>query len=146
MADHPVGAATAGILLFVIGLGIGGGAIEIDRRGREQFPGWLAAPGTIVAASSASSSPSGRPLIAFTTATGDRVSFTARAGAMPQGRTGDTVPVLYPPDEPTAAIVDPRQRRWMRDALLAGASLILMALGAYVAWYARNRDLRSTTR
>ena len=144
MADHPVGAAFAGVVLFVVGLGIGGGALEMNRRERQQFSGWIHTQGTVVPLpGAADTAASGHgPLVAFTTAAGERVSFTAASGAAGKRQSG-TVPVLYPAGQPMAAIVDPRGRRWTRNAGLTVASLFLMILGAYVAWYARQWDARA---
>ena len=69
------------------------------------------------------------------TASGDRVSFTAKPGDSPR-YINDTVAVLYHPDHPQDAVIDARARRWTRNALAAGAALLLLVLGGYVAWYA----------
>src|SRR5947209_2205285 len=121
MADHPVGAAFAGVVLFVVGLGIGGGALEMNRRERQQFSGWSHTQGTVVRLPGAAGTAAfgHGPLVAFTTAAGERVSFTAAPGAA--GRQSGTVAVLYPAGQPTAAIVDPRRRRWTRNAGLTAA-------------------------
>ena len=133
MADHPVAAAYAGVLLFVIGLGIGGGTLEMHRRQTERMAGWAHAGGTVVDVVH------GRPLIAFSLPSGDRVSFTAVAAPQREYSISESVPVLYRPDNPTDAAIDPLSARLLRNSIAAGASMVLMALGAYVAWYARRR-------
>jgi hypothetical protein len=49
------------------------------------------------------------------------------------------VPLVYDAARPMDAQIDPRAARWTRNAVAGGASVLLMAVGAYVAWYARNR-------
>ena len=143
MADHPIGAAYAGVFLFIIGLAIGVGSLEINRRERERLQGWLRADGTVVALLAGANGT--RPQIAFNAANGERVSFTLVQSGGRQYVVGERVPVLYRPEEPGDARLDPRTARWTRNALAAGASLILMALGGYVAWYARQWDARHPT-
>jgi hypothetical protein len=140
MGDHPVGAATAGVLVFAVGLVVGGGTLELNRRERDQVQDWVRTDGAVTAVFGAGSS--GHALVSFTDASGDRINFTVRPGMMHRLAPGQTVAILYPPFKPTAAVIDPRATRWSRNALLAAASLILMTLGAYVAWYARTWDAR----
>jgi hypothetical protein len=143
MADHPLGAAYAGVFLFIVGLAIGLGSLEINRRERDRLQGWLRADGTVVALLAGANGT--RPQVAFNAATGERVSFTLQHAAGRQYVVGERLPVLYRAQQPEEARLDPRTARWTRNALAAGASLILMALGAYVAWYARQWDARRQT-
>ena len=85
---------------------------------------------------------SSRALVSFRTASGDRINFTARPGLGNRLSTGNTVSVLYPPFQPTSAIVDSHPARWTWNAIYVTAALVLMGLGGYVAWYARQQDLR----
>jgi hypothetical protein len=143
LSDHPVAAAYAGVLLFIIGVAIGVGALEINRRERDRLEGWLRADGTVVALLAGANGT--RPQVAFSAANGERVSFTL---VQPSGRQyviGERLPVLYRPEQPADARLDSRTTRWTRNALAAGASLILMTLGGYVAWYARQWDARRQT-
>ncbi len=128
----------AGVLLFVVGLVVGGGTLEMNRREREQVQDWVRTDGAVAAVFGAGSS--GHALVSFTDASGVRINFTVRPGMMHRLAPGQTVSILYPPFKPTGAVIDPRAARWTRNALLAAASLILMTLGAYVAWYARKWD------
>ena len=143
MADHPIGAAYAGVFLFIIGVAIGVGALEINRRERERLQGWLRADGTVVALLTGANGT--RPQVAFSAANGERVSFTLQQSSGRQYVVGEGVPVLYRAEQPGEARLDPRSTRWTRNALAAGAALILMALGGYVAWYARQWDARHQT-
>lgn len=143
MADHPLGAAYAGVFLFIVGLAIGLGSLEINRRERDRLQGWLRADGTVVALLAGANGT--RPQVAFNAANGERVSFTLQQATGRQYVLGERLPVLYRAEQPGEARLDPRAARWTRNALAAGASLILMALGGYVAWYARQWEARRQT-
>ena len=143
MSDHPVGAAYAGVFLFIIGVAIGVSILEINRRERDRLQGWLPADGTVVALLAGANGT--RPQVAFNAANGDRVSFTPQQSAARQYVIGERLRVLYRAEDPGDARLDPRTTRWTRNALAAVASLILMTLGAYVAWYARQWDARRQT-
>lgn len=143
MADHPIGAAYAGVFLFIVGVAIGVGALESNRRERDRLQGWLRADGTVVALLAGANGT--RPQVAFSAAPGERVSFTVQQSEGRQYVIGERVPILYRAEQPEGARLDPRAARWTRNALAAGASLILMALGGYVAWSARQWDARRQT-
>ena len=143
MSDHPVAAAYAGVFLFIIGIAIGVGALEINRRERDRLQGWLRADGTVVALLAGANGT--RPQVAFSAANGERVSFTVVQSRARQYVVGEHLPVLYRAEQPAEARLDPRTARWTRNALATGAALILMALGGYVAWYARQWDARRQT-
>lgn len=144
MAEYPVRATLAGILLFVIGLAIAGSTVLTERRERERRDAWIAVSGTVVDMLPGPANGSPRPVVSFDTPEGERVRFT------PVGRStwrtpkvGDTVPVIYPFGLPTEAHIDPRSIRWTRVGIAIGAALVLMVLGGYVAWYA-GRIVRGT--
>lgn len=139
MADNAVRATLAGILLFVIGLAIGGGALENYRRERERLRGWQQAAGEVVQLFQVSGG--SRPVIAFTAAGGDRIRFTA-AGPLATGRykVGDPVRVVYPAADPSAARLDSPATRWARTVFAGAGAAVLIVLGGYVAWYAGRRD------
>lgn len=149
MKAYPLRAAFAGVLLFVIGLAIAGGLYQVNDQEQAQVRGWLRAEGTVVELLKRRTADGEIPipLIAFTTAAGERISFTVNAG----GRASTyyvtaRVPVVYPPDRPQDAQIDPRSRRWTRNALAGGGALILLALGGSVAWYASRWDGTSQPR
>ena len=144
MRAYPLRAASAGVLLFTIGLAIAGGVYQVNRQEQEQLRGWRRADGTVVEILKRRS-PNGDvllPLISFTTAAGERVSFTARSGESPR-YVNDAVAILYHPDHPQDALIDTRARRWTRNGLAGGAALILLALGGYVAWYASRWEKKT---
>ena len=139
MSVHPLRATLAGILLFVLGLAIGGGAFESYRRERDQLTAWLGADGQVVQLLTLQGG-RGRAVVSYTTAAGDRIRFTAPPDRLTRRayRVGDTVRVLYPIADPFAARIDSPVLRWARVAYAAAGAVVLMALGAYVAWYARR--------
>ena len=142
MAAYPLRAAFAGVLLFVLGLGIAGGAWRINADEQDRLRGWRRADGTVVELLKRRTAEGEvpTPLIAFTNASGERVSFTVAGTASSPYYVTAPVKVLYRPDHPQDALIDTSARRWTRNALAAAAALILIALGGYVAWYASRWD------
>lgn len=143
MPAYPLRAAFAGVLLFALGLAIAGGLLRIILQDRERLRGWSRADGRVIELLERRS-PEGDvtvPLIAFTAASGDRISFT---GATDVKRASvyvnAPIKVLYRPENPQEARIDTPARRWTRNALAGGAALILLGLGGYVAWYASRWD------
>ncbi|SRR5258708_3243171 len=146
MPAHPLKAAFAGILLFVIGLAMAGGVYQVNSQERERLRGWRRADGTVVELLKRPSPEGGAlvPLIAFTTAGGERVSFTTNAGAKASPfYVTAPVKVMYHPGHPEDATIDTSSRRWTRNVLAGGAALILLGIGGYVAWYSSRWDNRA---
>ena len=81
-------------------------------------------------------------MVSFALPSGDRVSFTARAVDSAGYPAGTKVAVLYRMDLPSEAVIDRPRSRLARHGLAAAGALALMAFGGYLAWYARNYDLR----
>jgi hypothetical protein len=140
---YPLRAAFAGILLFVVGLAIAGGLWRTNEEEQARLSGWRRVDGTVVELLKRRS-PDGEipvPLIAFTTASGERVSFTTTTTDRSEPYyVAAPVKVLYHPDHPQDALIDTSARRWTRNAFAGSAALILMGLGGYVAWYASRWD------
>jgi len=142
MAEYPVRATLAGVLLFVIGLGIAGSTVITERRDREQRRAWLKADGKVVDTLPGPPGGSPRPVISFDTPEGERIRFTpSLRGSWGTPARGDAVRVIYPIGLPNEARIDPRAIRWTRTGIAIGAALLLMVLGGYVAWYASRRDV-----
>jgi hypothetical protein len=140
MAEYPVRATLAGVLIFVIGIAIAGSTVISERRDRERREGWITAHGTVVDMLPGPPNGSPRPVVAFDTAEGERIRFTAVGRSTWRAlKVGDAVPVIYPFALPDQARVDPRAIRWTRMGIALGGALMLMLLGGYVAWYARRR-------
>jgi len=135
LSDRPVGAVAAGILIFVAGLVVGVWGLEQARAEQDRLAIAARADGTVTGHLN------GHPQIAFSLPSGDRVSFTAAVGGddYPAGKRVD---VLYRMDHPSDAMLDRPHARWARNGLIGVLSIATMALGAYIAWYARNYDLR----
>ena len=142
MAAYPLRAAFAGVLLFVLGLGIAGGVWRTNAEERDRLIGWRRADGTVVELLRRRTADGNMliPLIAFTTASGERVSFTVAAAGSSPYYVDNAVKVLYHPDHPQDALIDTSARRWTRNALAGAAALILLGLGGYVAWYASRYE------
>jgi hypothetical protein len=140
MAEYPLRATIAGVLLFVIGLAIAGSTVISERRDRERREAWLTAAGTVVDVLPAPADGSPRPVVSFETPEGERVRFTPiTRGLWRPLNVGDAVAVIYPFGMPDQARIDPRGMRWTRTGIALGAALVLMALGGYVARYAQRR-------
>ena len=133
---HPIGAAAAGILLFIAGLVVAVYTFEQYRAEQDHLSIAARAEGTVTGRLN------GRPVVSFTVPGGDRVSFTATNVGRDDYPEGKQVDVLYRIDQPSNAIVDRPRARAARYALLGGLSLAVMAVGAYVARAARNYDAR----
>ena len=129
------------MLLVILGIAMAVYVWELNRREAEQIAGWVQTSGSVVTVFGSGAST--RAMVSFKTPSGDRINFTARPAMFYRLKTGDAAPVIYPPFEPTHAVIDPaRARRW-RNVLAACASAMLMILGGYVAWYARGRMLNA---
>ena len=125
-------------MLFAIGLALGAGLFVMARQEGERLATWESAEGRITDVT-----PSGDRVLqrtAFTSAGGERISFTVSTPRRLAGKVHDTVSVLYPPDDPRQAIVDHPGRRRLRNIGGGAVALTLTLLGAYVAWYASRWD------
>ena len=147
MPDRPdgvgrnlLGATIAGLVMFVAGLVIGATTLEADRTDRQRREGMVSTDGTVVTQIKQTTSEGSAyaPVIAFATASGERVSFTAGAADSSTYHLGAAVRVLYRPGNPADARIDLTAARRIRTLIAGGASVLLMALGGYVAWYARR--------
>jgi Protein of unknown function (DUF3592) len=137
--EHPLGATIAGVVLFVVGMGIAGGVYQINVKERELRRDWISTEGTIAEIMKRRTVDGERfsPLVVFRTSSGTRVSFTGPiADETPRFAIGETVAVRYPSAFPERAEIDYPQRRRLRNAIAIAVAVVLMALGANVAWYA----------
>jgi hypothetical protein len=133
-------AALAGVVLFAVGIAIAAGTYETYWKNREAREQLLSAEGTVVAVLGQGSSV--RPVVSFVSNAGDHLSFT---GKQPGPYSpGSRVRVLYPAANPDAAIVDDPGSARAKTIFPTLAGLLVAALGAYVAWSARSRQLGST--
>lgn len=146
MPAYPLRAALAGVLLFAIGVAIGVSLLRTHLQDRERLREWSRADGTVIELLTRRSVEGDVtvPLIAFTSASGDRVSFTAGTDVKGSGfYINAPMKVLYRAANPQEAVIDPAARRWTRNALAGLAALILMGLGGHVAWYASRWEEKS---
>lgn len=137
--ERPLTAAYAGVLLVILGIGLGAYNWQLNRREVDQITGWQRTSGTVTTVFGSGSNT--RAMVSFALPSGDRISFTTRPAMFYRLKPGDTVPVIYPPFAPTHAAIDPAIARRWRNIVAGIASAILVAFGAYVAWYARGRML-----
>ena len=136
---HPLGATIAGVLLFAIGVVIAAGTYERSSQNRERRHQLLTAEGTVVAVVGGTNA--GRPVVSFATASGERLGFTDRRSGT--YAPGERVTVLYPPENPTAAIIDD-VGEGAKTMLPTMAGLLVAVFGAYVAWAGRRSQLTFT--
>jgi hypothetical protein len=140
MAEYPVRAALAGVLLFVIGLAIAASTLITEWRDRQARDAWIAVTGTVVDTLPAPANGSPRPVVSFDTPEGERIRFTpAGRATLRTPQVGETVAVIYPFGLPTQARLDPRSLRWLRTGVALASAVVLMALGGSVSLYARRR-------
>jgi hypothetical protein len=132
----PVGAVAAGLLLFIAGLVVGVWTLEQYRGEQDRLALASRADGTVTGHLK------GRPIVSFSLPGGDRISFTASNVGRDDYPVGKHIDVLYRADLPSEASIDRPRARWARTGLLGALSLVVMALGAYISWYARRYDLR----
>ena len=137
--ERPLTAAIAGVLFVILGLGLGTYVWDMNRREADQIAGWERTSGTVTTVFGSGSNT--RAMVSFALASGDRISFTARPAMFYRLKPGDTVPVMYPPFAPTHAVIDASTARRWRNIVAGSGSAILVAFGAFVAWYARGRML-----
>ena len=131
---NPIGAAAAGMLLLIAGLVVGVYTLEEFRNEQDRLAIAARAEGTVTGHLN------GHPIVTFTLAGGDRVSFTGMpASGYPEGTKVD---VLYRMDQPSNAIIDRPVARWGRYVGLGALSAMVMAVGAYIARAARRYDER----
>ena len=143
---YPLRAAIAGVFLFAIGLALGGGLLYMNQEEDERLEGWERADGVVTDVTPMPSGDRVMQRTAFTTASGERISITLATAKRSAAAVNDKVTVLYPPEDPQRAVVDRPTRRRMRNAFGGAAALMLMILGAYVAWYASRWDKMASPR
>jgi len=128
------------VLLLILGLGLGVYVWELNLREADQIAGWERTSGSVVTVFGSGSST--RAMISFKTPAGDRINFTARPAVFYRLKSGDAVPVIFPPFNPTHAAIDPARARLWRNIVAGCGSAFLIGLGGYVTWYARRYDLQ----
>lgn len=95
----------------------------------------LVAEGTVIALDPSSSDGDTlfRPIVSFVTEDGSPVEFTSSLGSSrPSHRVGDTVAVLYRPDDPTDAEIRGFWRLWFGPVVLGGLGSLFCAIGVVV--------------
>ncbi len=78
------------------------------------------------------------PLVCYQDRNGRTVVFRDSTGTNPPlYHVGDTVSVLYPPDEPGRAMIDRGALNWLPEVILYGIGAVLLAAGL-AAWRSRQ--------
>jgi hypothetical protein len=140
VADNYVRATLAGILLFAIGIAIGGGAVVNYQRERAALEGWQRADAHVVEMVTRSGTT--RPRVSFVAANGERIRSDVTGPLTGKSyQVGDAVVIIYPLDDPAHPQLESPAIRWARTVYAGVGGLALMAIGAYIAWYARRRGL-----
>jgi hypothetical protein len=137
---YPLRAAMAGVFLFAIGIALGAGLLYMNEQEDARLEGWERAEGLVTDVTAMASGERVMQRTAFATASGERISITVATPRRSAASVNDKVSVLYPPEEPQRAVVENPTRRRMRNAFGGAASVMLMILGAYMAWYASRWD------
>lgn len=134
--ENPLVAVAAGILMFVAGLSLGVWGFEHWRAEQDRLSISARTDGTVAGHLN------GHPMVSFSLPSGDRITFTALTVGRDDYPVGKRVDVVYRMDLPSDAILDRPHARYARHGFIAIGALMLMALGGYVSWYARNYDAR----
>jgi uncharacterized protein DUF3592 len=81
-----------------------------------------------------------RPIVEYTGPDGRRVRFASgqTAGDRSTYRVGQSIGVLYAPDNPADARLDTWQSRWASDAILPALGVLLILLGFVGVWQSRR--------
>jgi hypothetical protein len=137
---YPLRAAISGVFLFAIGIALGAGLLYMNQQEDERLQGWERADGVVTDVTPIASGDRVLQRTAFVTASGERISITLSTTRRAAAAVNETVTVFYPPEDPQRAVVDSPVRRRMRNAFGGAASLMLIVLGAYLAWYASRWD------
>jgi Protein of unknown function (DUF3592) len=140
VADTALRATLAGILLFAIGLAIGGGAIVNYQRERAALDGWQRADAQVVEMVTRNGKT--RPRVSFVAANGERIRSDVTGPLAGKAfQVGDAVVIIYPLEDPAHPQLESPAIRWARTVYAGAGGLALMALGGYIAWYSRQRGL-----
>lgn len=105
--------------------------------------------GTVIALDRSLSNDDGdtlvRPVVAFTSEDGSPVEFTSSLGSSrPSQREGDTVTVLYRPDDPTDAEIRGFWTLWFGPVVLSGLGSVFCAIGVLVLVVLHREEPRGT--
>jgi Protein of unknown function (DUF3592) len=79
------------------------------------------------------------PVVAFQTANGQQVKFTADDKGRPEG---DIVPVIYDPKHPRDSSIRSFKQMWLGPLLAFGGGVLFTAIPLLIAWTGLWRRLR----
>jgi hypothetical protein len=120
-------------VFLLIGIGLLGGAFYLYRNTSNFLDTARKAPGTVVALRS------GAPEVKFRTEQGREIQFTSSVSSKPPSYSvGDTVEVLYQPDQPDNAEVNSFMTLWL-GVMIAGAMGTVFSLVGLALVFALRR-------
>jgi len=132
----PIGKILLGLLFALIGIGLLGIALNLTLDRREFLAHAEAADGIVSHLNAGGS----HPEIAFTTATGEKISYP-QGGLIFGYQQGQSVRVRYLPDQPAvSAVVDDLGALWGASALLGGLGLMFAVAGLTTVIRRRGRS------
>lgn len=130
----------AGGILLLAGFGLLALTGVIAHRQQRLFATTLRTTGTVVAVlprHGSRESISYAPLVRYRTPNGLELDFTSgSAASRARYHVGQTVPVVYPPLNPSQAEIDGWLMRWGETAIVGGFAMILLMVGGLV--FAKN--------
>lgn len=131
----PIGKILLGLLFALIGIGLLGIALNLTLDRREFLTHAEVADGIVSHLNAGGS----HPEIAFTTATGEKISYP-QGGLIFGYRQGQSVRVHYLPDQPAlSAVVDDPGALWGPSGLLGGLGLMFAFAGLTTVIRQRGR-------
>jgi hypothetical protein len=136
---HPLAAASIGMVIFVLGVALGSATYQRHHRVADEIGNWVHADGIVSDIVTAPTGGQPAALVGFGLPDGARVRFLVRGPAYVKEQH---VPVIYPPGNPRGARLAASGYDW-RLWFASMASLLMMAFGLRVTWYARQIDRRT---
>lgn len=136
------------ILFPLIGLGLLGGAFYTWHSTNEFVSGARVAQGTVVdLVSSRSSDSTWAPVVVFRTAEGREVRFRSEVRSSPPSHSvGETVEVLYRPEQPAKAEINSFMSLWFVTMVLGGIGAVFTLLGGALLFVREDQAQEKTAK
>lgn len=133
-------------LFSLIGIGLLIGAFLIYLNISGFMAEAVSAQGTVIdlVQSRSSSQRSYRPVVRFSTEDGQTLEFTSSFGSNPPGYArGDSVQVLYPPDDPQQARIHSFLALWLMPIIFAGVGGVFALIGGGLIFVGIRRQRKN---
>ncbi|MGY0022808.1 DUF3592 domain-containing protein [Streptomyces sp. cg35] len=140
------GGIAFGALFLAIGLVLGGMSVSLAVSGKHAegtvvHMEWSSGTSSGSSRKSRGSGPSAHPVVLFTPAGGESVTFRSSAGSNPPAYdVGDRVDVLYRADDPEDAQIDGFLSMWLLPLIFSGIGLVILAIATAFAVARRRRS------